>query len=373
MSDRPDIQLDGSEGEGGGQVLRTALTLSAITGRSFEIARIREGRDKPGLKAQHLAAVRAAAVLVGAEVEGDELGSRHLRFRPRHPPAAGNYVFEIGTAGSTSLLLHTVAPVLSLAGEPSGVRIRGGTHVRAAPTFHDLVFGWAPLFRALGYPVDVHLAGAGFFPEGGGEIVAVVRPAQPARPFDLRRRGALVEVRVIPILAGLPSSIADALGTAAVARLRRAGVLPVVESMALPTGPSRGAALCIVARYEHVTVTFGALGARGKSSPVVADEAVSAFEEHHASGMALDGHLADQVLLPLALGSAGIQGGPTPIHRFTTSLLTRHLFTQAATIRRFLGVEIAIFGREGDPGDVRVAPAGIGEVVPLLREERGEA
>lgn len=370
MSERPEIQLDGSEGEGGGQILRTALTLSVITGKPFELLRIRAGRAEPGLKPQHLAAVRAAAEISGAQVEGAERGSQKLAFRPSGRIRGGEHTFDIGTAGSTALLLQTLALPLCLADVPSEVRLRGGTHVRTSPSFHDLALGWAPLLQQLGWPVDVRLVGAGFYPEGGGEIVATIRRAQPARPVDLRRRGTLDEVRVIPIVAGLPGEIGARLGTAARNRLRAAGVPTEVEGMALPAGPSRGAALAIHAVYERLQVTFGAVGEPGKPSERVAAEAVDAFEAHHASGMALDGHLADQLLLPLALASAGLQGGPTPIHRFTTAAITRHLVTNAATIRRFLPVEIAVFGREGEPGDVRVAPAGLGEVLPLIRAER---
>ena len=372
MPNSPDIRLDGSEGEGGGQILRTALTLSLITGKPFELLRIRAGRAEPGLKPQHVAAVRAAAELAGAAVEGDERGSQRLVFRPAGPVRAGSHSFAIGTAGSTALLLQTVALPLCLAGGPSEVRVRGGTHVRTAPSFHDLALGWAPLLRQLGWPVDVRLVGGGFYPEGGGEIVASLQPAQPARPLDLRRRGTLLEVRVIPIVAALPGEVGARIGTAARNRLRAAGVPTEVEGVSLPVGPSRGAALAIHAIYERLQLTFSALGEPGKPSDRVAAEAVEAFATHHASGMALDGHLADQVLLPMAIASAGLQGGPTPIHRFTTAEITRHMVTDAATIRRFLPVEIAVFGREGEPGDVRVAPEGIGEVLPLLRAERQE-
>ncbi|WP_373049094.1 RNA 3'-terminal phosphate cyclase [Vulgatibacter sp.] len=370
MSDRADIQLDGSAGEGGGQILRTALTLSVITGKPFELLRIRAGREEPGLQAQHLAAVRAAADISGALVEGDSRGSQHLLFRPAGSIRGGEHLFEIGTAGSTSLLLQTVALPLCLADQPSEVRIRGGTHVSRAPTFHDLALGWAPLLRSIGWPIDVRLVGAGFYPEGGGEVVATIGRAQPARPVDRRRRGTLTEVRVVPIVAGLHGDVAPRMGQTARTRLREAGVPSHVESMALPAGPSHGAAIAIQAIYEKIAVTFGALAEPGKPAEQVAGEAVEDFEWHHASGMALDEHLADQILLPLALASAGKQGGPTPIHRVTVTEVNRHLLTNAAVIRRFLPVEIAVFGREGEPGDIRVAPEGIGEVLPLLRSER---
>lgn len=369
MGKRPDILLDGSEGEAGGQILRTALTLSTLTGRAFELIHIRAGRSKPGLAAQHLAAVRAAAELVEARVEGAELQSQHLVFEPTRAPIAGDRRFEIGTAGSTSLLLHTLLPVLALAGGTSKVVATGGTHVRAAPTFHDLVWGWAPLWKGLGWPIDLHLVRSGFYPRGGGEVEARVHAPGQAAPCDLRRRGNLLEVRVVPLVSGLPGDIAVRMGASARAELRQLGVEAEVEGVALPQGASKGAALTIQAIYEKISVSFGALGEKGQPAEVVAREAVARFKAHHESGMALDEHLGDQILLPLALASAGIQGGPTPIHRYSTASISHHLTTNAGVIRRFLPVDIAVFGREGEPGEVRVAPPGIGEILPLIRPE----
>lgn len=368
MGARPDIVLDGSEGEAGGQILRTALTLAMLTGKAFELGHIRRGRSKPGLAAQHLAAVRTAAAIVEAEVEGAELESRTLLFRPSRPPIPGDRTVDIGTAGSTSLLLHTILPALAVAGATSKVKVTGGTHVRAAPTFHDLVWGWAPLLRQLGWENELSLVRSGFFPRGGGEVEARVSPPGLARPCDLRRRGTLLEVRVVPLVSGLPADVAVRMGATARSELRLLGVEAEVESVALPQGPSNGAALAIQAVYEKLSVSFGALGEKGKPAEAVAREAVGHFRDHHQSGMALDEHLGDQILLPLALASAGIQGGPTPIHRFSTASISSHLTTNAQVIRRFLPVEIAIFGREGEPGEVRVAPPGIGEVLPLIRQ-----
>lgn len=369
MGASPDILLDGSTGEAGGQILRTALTLSMITGRSFELTKIRAGRQRPGLAAQHLTAVRAAADLSGAEVDGAELRSETLIFRPRHEVRSGDREYDIGTAGSTSLLLHTILPALALAGGSSVVKVRGGTHVRAAPTFHDLAWGWAPLWRRLGWTVDLSLIRSGFYPRGGGEVEAGVGSPSPAAPCDLQRRGTLQDVRVVPMVAGIPGDVALRMGATARSELRQLGVEAEVESAALPHGPSRGAALVIEAVYEKVSVTFTALGEKGRPAESVAREAVAAFRLHHGSGMALDAHLGDQILLPLALGSAGLQGGPTPIHRFSTAEISCHLTTNAKVIRRFLPVDIAIFGKEGEPGEVRVAPEGIGEVLPLIGGE----
>ena len=365
-----DVVLDGSEGEGGGQILLSSLTISIFTGKSFHLRKIRAGRQRPGLAAQHLASVQAAAAICDAEVDHAELGARELGFRPKAGPRAGSYEFEIGTAGSTSLLLQTIALPLCVAGDSSEVRIRGGTHGPHAPTFHDLALGWAPLLRSLGWPVEVHLVGAGFHPAGGGEIVARIGTASHARPVDLRRHGNLTEVQVLPILADLPNEIAQRMGEAANDHLREAGVAAQVEATALPAGPSPGAALCIQATYEKLPLTFCTLGRKGLPAEEVAGQAVEAFLDHIISGMAVEHHLADQLLLPLALASAGLQGGPTPIQRFTTTRVTQHLRTNAAVLRRFLDLEVSVFRRLAEAGEVRLMPAGIGEVLPMIHAER---
>jgi RNA 3'-terminal phosphate cyclase (ATP) len=365
------IVLDGSAGEGGGQILRTALALSAITGRPFRLVRARANRLKPGLRPQHREAARAVARLVDAEVSGDEVGSSRLEFRPRRPPAAGEFTFDVGTAGSTPLLFQTICWPLALAGAPSAVTLRGGTHQDHAPSFHYLALVWAPAVARLGFGFRLELQGAGFYPEGGGEFTARVEPAHAMPPLDLRHRGTLQEVEVVSVVGGLGFEIADRQAARALRGLREAGIHAQAERVPVPAPRSRGGHVLIVSTFERTRAGHGAVSARERAPEQVADDAVRAFRDHLASGAALDRHLGDQLLLPAALIAAGFLPPPpglVPATRYTVEAVTRHLTTNAEVIRRFLDVELSILGREEGEGEVRVQPPGGGaEVVPLPR------
>jgi RNA 3'-terminal phosphate cyclase (ATP) len=365
------IVLDGSQGEGGGQILRTALSLSAITGRPFTIVKLRAGRLKAGLRPQHREAARAVARIVDAELEGDEVGSSRLAFRPRRRPAPGEWTLDVGTAGSTPLLLQTVCWPLALAGGPSSVTLRGGTHQDHAPSFHYLALVWAPAVARLGFEVGLELQAAGFYPEGGGEFTARVEPAHAMPPLDLRHRGTLREVEVVSMVGGLGFEIADRQASRALRRLRDSGIAAEAERVPVPARRSKGGHVLVVATFERTRSGHGAVSARERSPEQVADDAVNGFRAHLAGGAAVDRHLADQLLLPAALGAAGLVPAPAgvvPGVRYTVGAVTRHLTTNAAVIRRFLDVEIAVLGREEEEGEVRVQPPGGGaEVVPLPR------
>ncbi len=360
MSD-PGIVLDGSAGEGGGQILRSALTLSAITGRPFAVHHIRANRIKPGLRPQHCAAVQATARLCAAEVEGAEVGSDRIVFRPTAPVAPGEYVLDIGTAGSTPLLLQTLCWPLALAGGTSRLTLRGGTHQQYSPTFHDLALVWAPAVARLGFTFHLELQAAGFYPEGGGEMTAVVEPAHPMPPLDLRHRGTLDEVEVVAMVAGLPFSVAEQLGERALHKLRGIGVAADATRVPVPARRSAGSHLLLVAHFERGRASFGALGDRGQTPDRSADEAVAACAAFLKGGAAVDLHLGDQLLLPAALVAAGLVPPPpgiVPATRYTVAAVTKHLLTNAEVVRRFLEVEVALVGKEGEEGEVRVQPPG---------------
>lgn len=365
------IVLDGSQGEGGGQILRTALSLSAITGKPFTVVKLRTARPKPGLRPQHREAARAVARIVDAEVSGDEVGSTRLEFRPRRRPAPGEWTLDVGTAGSTPLLLQTVCWPLALAGGPSSLTLRGGTHQDHAPSFHYLALVWAPAVARLGFKVALELQSAGFYPEGGGEFTARIEPAHPMPPLDLRHRGTLQEVEVVSMVGGLGYEIADRQASRALRGLREAGIAAEAERVPVPARLSKGGHVLVVSTFERTRSGHGAVSARERSPEQIADEAVNAFREHLAGGGAVDRHLADQLLLPAALAAAGLVPAPpgvVPATRYTVAAVTKHLTTNAAVIRRFLDVEIAVLGHEEDEGEVRVQPPGGGaEVVPLPR------
>jgi RNA 3'-terminal phosphate cyclase (ATP) len=365
------IVLDGSEGEGGGQILRTALSLSAITGKPFTITRIRANRIKAGLRPQHLEATRAAARIVDAEVLGDQVGSSRLEFRPRRAAAPGEWTLDVGTAGSTPLLFQTLCWPLALAGGPSALTLRGGTHQDHAPSFHYLALVWAPAVARLGFTFGLELQSAGFYPEGGGEFSARVEPAHPMPPLDLRSRGTVQDVEVVSMVGGLPFEIADRQAARALRGLRDAGIAAEAERVPVPARLSKGGHVLIVTTFERTKAGHGAVSARERTPEQTAEEAVRAFRAHLAGGAAVDRHLGDQLLLPAALLAAKLvppAPGIVPATRYTVAAVTKHLTTNASVVRRFLDVEIAILGREEEEGEVRVQPPGGGaEVLPLSR------
>ena len=367
----PRISLDGSVGEGGGQILRTALSLAAITGRPFSIEHVRQNRIKPGLRPQHVEAARSMSRLVEAQLSGDEVGSTALEFVPRGRPRAGEWCFDIGTAGSTPLLLQAVCWPLALAGAPSSLTLRGGTHQDHAPTFHYLALVWAPAVARLGFRGTVELRSAGFYPEGGGEFTARIEPARPMPPLDLRHRGTLQEVEVVSIVGGLDYAVAERQAARALRGLRDHGISAQAERVPVPARISRGSHVLIVSAFERTRAGHGAVSRRERSPEDTADLAVEAFRTYLSRGAAVDRHLGDQLLLPAALLASGqVQPVPgvAPEVRFSVSEVTSHLTTNAEVIRRFLAVDIAVDGREGEEGEVRVLPPGAtGELVPLPR------
>ena len=335
------VDLDGAAGEGGGQVLRTALALSMVTGRALQMHRIRAGRSKPGLMRQHLACVQAAQQVCGGAAEGAELGSQDLAFTPG-PVRSGEYTFRIGTAGSCTLVLQTVLPALMLADGPSTVTVCGGTHNPLAPPFHFLERSFAPLLRAAGVEIELHLVRLGFYPAGGGEIAMRVRPAQAGlQVVDVTERGALVE----EFAECLAPAVSPHVATRELAAVREA--LDWTREQ-LRTPPVRqnegpGNALMLTLRCEHVTEVVTAFGERGVSAERVAWMAVRELQAYRSQRGALGPHLADQWMLPLALAVArsGTAGS------FTCTELTGHARTNLDTIAAFLPLRFEVEGADG--------------------------
>jgi RNA 3'-terminal phosphate cyclase (ATP) len=342
------ITVDGALGEGGGQVLRSSLALSLITGKSFDMIHIRSRRAKPGLMAQHLKAVEAAAAVGTARVEGARLGSQSLIFEPSGM-RSGEYHFDIGTAGSTSLVLQTILLPLSFAREGSSVTIVGGTHVPWSPSFHYLELQWLHYMRKIGFNIRMNLDAAGFYPRGGGLVRAAVQPAAAVSPICLTSRGALKKIRGISGVANLDVSVAERQRLRAYRRLEHALGPVEIEILQLPS-PSKGTFLLLLGEFENSQCCFSALGARGKSAERVADEAVDGFLEFLATDGAVDYHLADQLILPLALASGA--------SRVRTSRITSHLMTNAEIVKMFLPVSIEMDGQIGHPGSVCIGSGG---------------
>lgn len=337
------IEIDGSRGEGGGQLLRSALALSLHTGRPFRIEGIRAGRDKPGLLRQHLTAVQAAARIGGATVNGAELHSTRLDFAPG-TLAPGDHEIVIGTAGSTTLVLQALLPPLLVANGASRLVLSGGTHNSAAPPFEFLELTLAPLLRRMGARVEFELTRPGFYPAGGGELVARVEPAARLLPLELHERGAVKSRRAVARLANLPRHIAET----ELATVERTFDGPLDGRDVVVTRPAVGPgnALLLLIECDHVTEVFTGFGERGRPSQQVAHDAVAPASAWLAAGVPVGPHLADQLLLPLAIAGAG---------SFTTTAPTQHARSAAEVIARFLPVEIRFQEKEAGRFVVTVA------------------
>lgn len=295
-----EVRIDGSKGEGGGQMLRTSLSLSAAYGKPFEMLNIRAKRDKPGLKRQHLTCVRAIAQICGAQVEGDEVGSMRLSFKPGKIKG-GTYQFDIGTAGSVMLVAQTVIPVLLRAEEPSTVTITGGTHVPFAPIWEFFAETYLPELRRMGARVEAELEQCGFYPAAGGVVKLRIWPydetKRPAR-YELTDLGAYKGGTVEGVVSHIPRSIAEAEVGIVGNQLRDLALERVVREVDA-LGP--GNYCCARLRYERATVVISAIGTYGKSRKSVANEAAHQIRDFVKSGKACEKHLADQLLVPLHL------------------------------------------------------------------------
>ena len=338
------IELDGSFGEGGGQILRSSLALSLLTGKPFRLRNVRARRERPGLQPQHLMSVQAAAAVGKAKLTGASLKSTDLTFEPG-AVKAGSYRFPILTAGATALVLHTIYLPLALAGGESEITIQGGTHNVAAPSFHFLDLTWRRYLAALGLHVTLAMDRAGFYPRGGGVIRATIRPATHLRGFQGLGEDPVTSVRVISAVAGLPPNIAKRQADRAVDRLADAGIEAEAQQETWPGGP--GTMCGVLLPTEPVPTFFFALGERGKPAERVADEAADqAIDFLTVTPHGVDEHSADQLLLPLAFAQE-----PS---RFRVACVSSHLLTNAAVIQRFLPRRIVVAGAEGEPGEVAI-------------------
>jgi RNA 3'-phosphate cyclase len=341
----PDVELDGSSGEGGGQILRSSLTLSLLTGRPFHLRHIRARRARPGLQPQHLMCVRAAAQVGQAEVKGDSKDSTDLVFEPG-PVAPGKYSFPIGTAGATSLVLQTVYLPLALKGDvPSEVTVTGGTHVPRSPAFHFLDTTWRPYLELLGLRLKLRMPRPGFYPRGGGVLEAHIQPCPRLYGLQLEPAPKPTRATGFSAVAGLPEDIASRQARRAVKRLEDRLAEVDLREETWPGGP--GTVLAVVLETAPVPTLFFSLGERGKRAERVADEAVDETFAYLKAGPGIDPHSADQLVLPLAVAS-----GPSA---YPVAEVTQHLVTNVAVIRHFVDRDIQLEGAEGAPGWVRIA------------------
>lgn len=325
-------------------MVRTALALSLVTGRPFRMENIRAGRRPPGLRPQHLVAVSAAATIGAARVEGAVIGSKDLVFQPAQVEP-GDYHFAIGTAGSTMLVLQTLLPALMLARAPSTLTLEGGTHNPLAPTFEFIAHAFMPLINRMGPQVDMRLESAGFYPRGGGRVIASISPAQMCA-LALPERGKVQAQRASASVARLPRHIADR----ELSAISRALDIPAtsLSLRELPGAWGPGNVLTLEIEAEHVTEVFAGIGERGVPAEAVAEGVVHAARRYLAANVPVGEHLADQLLVPCALARGR--------SFFRTLAPTQHTRTNSDVVRAFLPAAIGISSEGGDAYGISVEP-----------------
>jgi RNA 3'-terminal phosphate cyclase (ATP) len=330
------IILDGSVGEGGGQILRTALSLSLVTGESFRIEKIRAGRKKTGLLRQHLTAVQAAAEIGCAKVQGAELGSQELVFKPGKVQT-GDYSFAVGTAGSATLVLQTILPALIISSKSSTLTLEGGTHNPHAPPVDFLQRAFLPLLNTMGPKVSVKLERHGFYPAGGGKFSVAIEPCEKLTPLEIPKRGEIKRRLARAMVANLHRNVADRELKVIAEQLNWTRENLEIEEVKNSCGP--GNAIVVELESDFVTEVFTGFGERGVAAEVVASNVVRDIREYLASGSPVGTHLADQLLLPIAMAGKG---------SFTTMAPSRHTLTNIEVIKKFLPVSLAITKCEND-------------------------
>lgn len=342
MASEDMVEMDGSRGEGGGQILRTSLTLSAATGRPFRITRIRANRGKPGLMRQHLTSVQAAASICSARVEGDAIGSTELTFRPG-PLRAGDYRFSVGTAGSTSLVFQTVMPALLLTGKPFRLTLEGGTHNSASPCLDFLERSFLAALAPAGVRARIQVERRGFYPAGGGRWTAEIEPPERLAPLEILERGEFQSMEAKVLWNRIP----DAVPVREAARLRlKLGLEEAqvrIEEAHDSIGP--GNVVMLEQRYANITEIAAGFGAIGISSEAVADDVAKQTIDYRENGAPVGTYLADQLLVPMVLGGGG---------RFRTLPLSLHSRTNIETIARFLPRPIEVLDLGNGQAEVRI-------------------
>ncbi|SOD42559.1 RNA 3'-terminal phosphate cyclase [Nitrosovibrio sp. Nv4] len=341
--------IDGSYGEGGGQLLRTSVALAAITGQPVHVYNIRAKRSNPGLAPQHLTAVKAVAALCGAEAEGLEVKSREISFRPG-PLRGGQYDFPIGTAGSITLVLQAALPVAMVCGEPLRMNIVGGTDVRAAPPLDYFRYVLLPLLSGMGVRAKIDLLWRGYYPRGGGYVTVEVEPSPSLRPLILDAPGSLTQIRGFAHISNMPAHIVQRMAGSALAELS-AFPTPAIDLAILGVDKAigMGGAILLNAYMEHTRLAASAVAERGVPAERLGSVAGQLLREEILSGATLDIHAADQVLIYLALA-----GGASC---FLARSLSSHAATTIWLLEQFLPIRFSV-SREGSLVRIKAEPNG---------------
>ncbi len=338
------IEIDGSFGEAGGQILRTSLSLSCLLRKPLRIFNIRKGRKKPGLMPQHLTAVRVMQLISSAEVKGDEIGSTELYFEPQDIKP-GEIFYDIGTAGSTMLVLQTVLPCLAFSRGKSNVILKGGTHVPMSPSYHYIERIFCRFLKRIGITLNLSIEQYGFYPEGGGHIRAEIEPAKEIRPLTILEPGRLMKIEGISAVANLSLSIAERQREAFLKSISHLSVPAEIKCHSLRS-PGQGTFIFIETIHEGSVAGFSSLGEKGKRAEMVGEEAAEKLLRHLKTSKALDPNMADQIVLYLSLTDQ--------VSEFSTSEITGHLITNLWVLKKFLDIEYSVDGKEGESGAVKL-------------------
>lgn len=345
------LKIDGNYGEGGGQILRTTLSLSCLLKKPVEISNIRKGRKIPGLQPQHLTSVNACKNISQAEVEGNKLKSLTLKFNPQRIKG-GDFTFNVAeekrSAGSTSLILQALFLPLSLSEQSSKITVLGGTHVPWSPPFNYLKEIFSPMMKKIGCQIELRIMKWGWYPKGGGEVGCIIHPEGKLTSLNLTERGKLLNLAGISVVSNLPFSIAERQKNQASKILREKEFSPEIKIIHAPS-IGQGTFFFLKAEFENSVAGFGALGEIGKRAEKVAEEACQEFLEFMQTNAAIDPHLADQLIPYLALAEGQSS--------FTVSRISQHLLTNIWVVKQFLPTKIMVEGNEGSEGKVTIIPS----------------
>jgi len=336
------IVIDGSFGEGGGQILRSSLALSLITGKPFRIENIRARRKKPGLMRQHLTAVRAAVEVSSASVRGDSIGSQLLTFSPK-VTHAGTHRFAVGTAGSTTLVLQTILPALLIADRPSEIILEGGTHNPLAPPFSFLEKVFVPIINSMGPTIHVQLQRPGFYPAGGGRFTVEIQPAPKLDRVDVVKRGEVVKCSAKSYVANLPEHIGHR-----ELKVIRDGLgwdRNCLEVVTVKDAQGPGNIVTAEIQSEKITELFTGFGIKGVSAEKVSLHLAGEVREYLAAGVPVARHLANQLMIPMALAGGGT---------FRTLSLTAHSTTNIEILKQFLDIQVDVTEVEDNVYEVSI-------------------
>jgi len=338
------VEIDGSFGEGGGQILRTSLSLSCIRGQPFRLFNIRKNRKKPGLMPQHITCVNALSEISSASVNGNEIGSTELFFAPEKV-RGGDFTFDIKTAGSISLVFQTLLPSLIFADRPSHISIRGGTHVPFSPAYHFISGVFLPMLNTIGIECSSFINRYGFYPRGGGDVRFTIHPVKKIHPVNLILRGKLMSLHGYSAVSRLPLSIAERQKQSLIKTLDP--LIPDIQVFDAPSD-SAGTFVFLKSEYENTLAGFTSLGEKGKLAESVGEEAALRFRDFHHSKACLDPHLSDQIVLYLSLSGEASS--------FTTSLISKHLQTNLWVIKKFMNTDYLIEGDINLEGRISIRP-----------------